>query len=155
MEMDSSGPRLLLEFSEAEVVAQSVVGGAAGDHAFGIFFGGGELVDGVTAVFLQQAEKIRLYAARKDESAVGDFFPLIVAHDGAGLDDGDAVVAACTEGADPDVEMRLRFDKTAVFAEFSLLYFCHEYSLSSTEGRVNDDRCLEGRSPGGNGEGIY
>ncbi len=103
MEMDSSGSRLLLEFGEAEVVAQSVVGGAAGDHAFGIIFGGGEFVDGVTAVFLQQAEKIRLYAARKNESAVGYFLPLVVARDGAGLDDGDAVVAACAEGADPDV----------------------------------------------------
>ena len=103
MEMDSYGSRLLLEFGEAEVVAKSVVGGAAGDHAFGVVVSGGKFVDGITAVFLQQAEKIRLYAARKDESAVGYFLPLVVAHDGAGLDDGDAVVAACTEGTDPDV----------------------------------------------------
>ena len=127
------------------MMAQSVVGCAAGDHAFGIIFGGGEFVDSITAVFLQQAEKIRLYAARKDESAVGYFLPLVVAHDGAGLDDGDAVVSASTEGTDPDVEMRFRLDKTAVFAEFSLLYICHEYSLSETEGNVNMVGDLAGR----------
>ena len=50
MEMASSCPHLLLEFCEAEVVAKSVVCGAARDHALGIIFGGGEFVDGVTAV---------------------------------------------------------------------------------------------------------
>ena len=85
------------------MVTQSVVGGAAGDHAAGIIFGGGEFVDGVTAVFLQQAHKIGLDAAGEDDAAVGYFFPLIVAHDGAGFDDGDTVIAAGTECADPDV----------------------------------------------------
>lgn len=45
-------------------MAQSVVGCAAGDHAFGVVFGGGKFVDGITAMFLQQAEKIRFDTAR-------------------------------------------------------------------------------------------
>ena len=92
------------------MVAQTIEG-AATEEATGVVVGCGGVVDLVTAVALEQAYEVGLDAAGEEDAAAVDFFPGIVAGDDGRFDDGDTVVTAGAEAADPDVEVSVGFDE--------------------------------------------
>jgi len=91
-------------------MAQTIEGAAA-EQAAGIVIRGGGVVDLVTAVALEQAYEVGFDAAGEEDAAAVDFFPGIVAGDDGRFDDGDTVVTAGAEAADPDVEVSVGLDE--------------------------------------------
>ena len=84
---------------------------AATEHAVGIVGRAGGVVDLLAAVALKQASEVWCYAAGKEDTAVVDFFPWVVSGYNGRFDDGDTVVTAGAEAADPDVEVSVGLDE--------------------------------------------
>ena len=78
---------------------------AASEDSVGIVVGPGGMIELVFAVACEQTKQIGLDTACENDPAMSDFFPGIITGDGGRFDDGDAIVTAGTEGANPDVEV--------------------------------------------------